>query len=167
MKLRVTTMIDAPVEKVWQEVCSTRLLAYVASPLMAFDPVDPPRLPARWEAGDYRVMMKALGFLPLGKQIIGIRYPRGELAGREANAGPLQLRDAGSGALTKVWDHLITISARDDGRTCYIDDVEIKAGLLTPFIWLFALVFYRHRQARWRRLAAMGFDYAAAFGGKT
>ena len=38
--------------------------------------------------------------------------------------------------------------------------LSFRAGVLTPFIWLFAQLFYRHRQSRWRRLVANGFDYA-------
>jgi hypothetical protein len=36
------------------------------------------------------------------------------------------------------------------------DRVDIRAGLLTPFIWLFAQGFYRWRQYRWGRLLAQG-----------
>lgn len=30
--------------------------------------------------------------------------------------------------------------------------VEIRAGVLTPLVWLFAQVFFRYRQMRWRSL---------------
>jgi len=36
--------------------------------------------------------------------------------------------------------------------------VTIKAGVLTPFVWLFARLFYAHRQRRWATLAAKGFN---------
>jgi hypothetical protein len=42
------------------------------------------------------------------------------------------------------------------------DTVEVRAGVLTPFIWLFAQLFYRHRQRRWRALVARRFAYGAA-----
>jgi len=34
----------------------------------------------------------------------------------------------------------------------YTDEIEIQAGWLTPGIWLFAQLFYRHRQRRWKAL---------------
>jgi hypothetical protein len=33
------------------------------------------------------------------------------------------------------------------------DEVDIAAGHMTPIVWAFAQVFYRHRQHRWRALA--------------
>ncbi|MFO7859839.1 MAG: hypothetical protein R6U41_01320 [Desulfosalsimonas sp.] len=38
------------------------------------------------------------------------------------------------------------------GTVHYTDKIEISAGLLSPLIWLFAHVFYRHRQRRWKLL---------------
>ena len=56
----------------------------------------------------------------------------------------------------KVWDHSISISTAS-GRTRYRDTVTIDAGLFTLPVWLFAQVFYRHRQRRWRSLAKRSF----------
>jgi hypothetical protein len=33
------------------------------------------------------------------------------------------------------------------------DEIEIEAGWLTFFVWLFAQWFYRHRQRKWRNVA--------------
>ena len=50
-----------------------------------------------------------------------------------------------------VWDHKITL--RDRGKkTEYTDEVEIRAGWKTIFIWLWAKAFYAHRQRKWVRL---------------
>jgi hypothetical protein len=37
--------------------------------------------------------------------------------------------------------------------------ITVQAGLLTPFVWLFANLFYRYRyrQSRWRGLVASRF----------
>jgi len=43
--------------------------------------------------------------------------------------------------------------------TRYIDDVEIHAGPLTVPAWLFAQLFYLHRQRRLSRVVAAGFSY--------
>ncbi len=55
--------------------------------------------------------------------------------------------------LVRRWDHLISIDEREDGTTLYSDSVEIDAGILILPFWLFAQLFYHHRQRRWRRLA--------------
>ena len=41
---------------------------------------------------------------------------------------------------------------RKANGTLYADEIEIRAGLLTVFVWLFAHGFYRYRQMRWQRV---------------
>jgi hypothetical protein len=43
--------------------------------------------------------------------------------------------------------------------TRYTDDVEINAGPVTVSAWLFAQLFYFHRQRRLNRLVMAGFAY--------
>jgi hypothetical protein len=69
------------------------------------------------------------------------------------------VRDNGHGDLPRKWDHRITLVPQPGGGTLYTDRVEVGAGVLTPFVWLFAGMFYRHRQRRWRRLVENDFDY--------
>jgi hypothetical protein len=51
------------------------------------------------------------------------------------------------------WDHLIRVEPLEGGRCRYTDDIEIRAGMLTFGVWLFAMWFYRHRQKRWQQVA--------------
>jgi hypothetical protein len=44
-----STFLPCPFERCLEEVVTSRLLQYVASPLVAFVPVSPPALPERWE----------------------------------------------------------------------------------------------------------------------
>ena len=153
MRIDVATILDAPAERVWEEVRKSAALDHVASPLQAFVPIDPAVPPARWETGRYLYRLMLFERIPIGTQYIGIEFPpdRGD--------GVLRMRDNGSGDRIRMWDHMIELTPRADGRTDYRDTVEIHAGLGTLPAWLFAQVFYRHRQRRWRALAASGFDY--------
>lgn len=155
VKAVITTLLEAPVERVWAELKKPRLLMHVAAPLISFELIEPATMPAHWGDGRYLVRMRFLGLIPLGRQWIVTSTPQPEDQAR----GVFRVRDQGCGDLAKVWDHLIVIEARNDGRTAYRDEVEIKAGLLTPAVWLFAHGFYRHRQARWTRLIRKGFRY--------
>jgi hypothetical protein len=155
LKVVVTTILDAPVERIWAEVKTPRLLNHVAAPLITFDLIDPATMPAHWGDGRYLVSMRFLGLIPIGRQWIVTSTPQPEDQAR----GVFRIRDNGIGDIAKVWDHLIVIEARTDGRTAYRDEVEVKAGFLTLGVWLFAYWFYRHRQARWRRLVRQGFRY--------
>ena len=66
--------------------------------------------------------------------------------------------DAGYSDLIRIWDHKILLE-HFLGMTRYTDDVEIHAGPLTAPAWLFAQLFYFHRQRRLNRLVMAGFAY--------
>lgn len=150
------TILNCPPERAWQEVQTSRLLAYITAPLVVFEPVSPPSLPERWAEERYLVRMRLFGRVPFGTQWIVITTPVMDgTAGRQH----YELRDNGHGEVIAVWDHRIVLRETEDGRTHYTDQVEVKAGLLTPFIWAYASLFYRYRQHRWRKLVAHDFAY--------
>jgi hypothetical protein len=59
-----------------------------------------------------------------------------------------------TGGPVETWNHHIQIEAIDSTRCRYSDTIEIRAGLFTIPLALFAHTIYRYRQGRWRRLAA-------------
>ena len=152
MKLDISTVLPCTVEQALSQVMTTRLLQYVAYPLVSFKPVGAACFPDTWSAGTHWVSMTLFGFIPLGRQAIVISMSPAERG--------FVLRDAGYSSLIPVWDHLITIESIAGG-VLYRDQVEVRARVLTPLIWLFARTFYRHRQRRWRQLVASGFAYGA------
>jgi hypothetical protein len=149
-QIEVATYLDATPESVRDHVKQPRLLVYVTSGLLRFRPVDPPDFPEHWSEGQYRVRMMMFGFIPIGWQDISIEHPGSD--------DEWIVRDNGSGSIAHVWDHLIYASPEGTG-TRYVDRVKIQAGWLTPFVALFARLFYGYRQYRWRRLVSNGFDY--------
>ena len=156
MKTTVSTLLDAKPERVWEELQRPALLEYVAAPLVAFDPVDLEAFPQRWEEDEYRVAMLLFGVIPLGEQTIDVSRQR--VDDTEGNQS-YQLRDGGTGKLVSVWDHLISVRETPDNKTVYTDEVDVEAGVLTPLVFLFAVVFYRHRHRRWRKLVENNFEY--------
>ena len=152
MKVVIQTRLACAATRAWQEVQRPRLLNYVAAPLLKFTPLRTRGFPETWEEGDFFVAMFGFGFLPLGLERIGIS------TGMDTE-GVFHLRDDGGGTLVKGWDHLITIRPDGDKKCLYRDTVDISAGALTPFVWIFAQLFYRWRQHRWRSLVAADFQY--------
>lgn len=150
MKVDLTTVLPCTVDQAVEQAMTTRLLQYVAFPLVSFASVGAAPLPETWSVGTHWVSLTLLRFMPLGRQAIVISRPPAERG--------VALRDAGHSALIPVWDHLITIKPISGG-VLYRDQVDVRAHVLTPLVWLFAQTFYRHRQRRWRRLVANGFDY--------
>jgi hypothetical protein len=101
--------------------------------------------PERWTAGAVIVgRAYKLGVAPIGEHTL--RFERVDPKSR-------QIATRERNYFVRQWDHVISVRATADGRTRYSDEVKIDAGLLTPFVWLFAQVFYRHRHRRWRRVA--------------
>lgn len=152
MLVDVSTYLPCRPEQAIHHACTSRLLQYVADPLLKLVPKEPSRLPETWSEGTYRVSMYLFGFLPFGAQAVVISFPESKNA--------FCVRDNGYGSRIRKWDHFVTIEQAGDG-TLYRDRVTIEAGILTPFVWALAQVFYRHRQRRWRRLVAHSFNYAA------
>lgn len=143
-------MLACSVDRLRAELDRPALLHYVAAPMLTFVPVDPPQFPERWSPGKYRARLLVGGRLPIGEHTLN---PRAELPGH------LVWHDAGYSDLIQLWDHAILLEDVS-GMTRYRDQVEIRAGLLTVPAWLFAQVFYAHRQRRLNRLVSIDFDYA-------
>ena len=148
-RIRLETRLSMSPDAARERVLTPALLRHVAAPLLVFKPLDPPAFPERWEAGDYRVAVRVFGFIPIGRQTVGIRFGQTR---EDAPEGAFVVRDEGSGDLMKTWDHWIFIAPHPDGGTRYIDDVTVKAGWMTPFAGVFARLFYAWRQHRWRGL---------------
>ena len=64
-----------------------------------------------------------------------------------------EIQTAEHGGPVEDWHHRITVDERGPYQSRYTDEIEIRAGLLTPLVWGYAQLFYRYRQWRWRRLA--------------
>jgi hypothetical protein len=150
MKVDLTTVLPCRMEDAVTHVMTFRLLQYVAYPLISFSAVAGSRLPEKWTEGTHRVRVWLFGIIPLGRQAVEISRP--------AFPEGFSIRDAGHSTLIPVWDHVITIEPHPEGVR-YRDRVDVSARVLTPLIWLFARIFYGHRQRRWRRLVARGFRY--------
>lgn len=153
MKIDLPTVIAMPPDEIWRRVLTPELLIYIASPLVRFQMVNG-NFPTEWTEGErFQTSLCLFGVVPFGTQWI---VPSVQVS--DPAAWPKRLRDNGSSALIETWDHWITIEPDGNGETLYRDTVEVKAGLLTPFVWAFAQTFYRHRQRRWRKLAHSASD---------
>ncbi len=153
MRVRLSTPLNAPPEWVAAQLQSTAVFRHITAPLVRFKRLGGAPWPTHWSPGDLPLQMRLLGLLPMGSQTVRISIEPSAQAG----AWPT-LRDNGEGTLMRRWDHRITLQPLPDGRTLYTDDIDMVARhlpwLMTPLSTTFAQVFYRHRQRRWRQLAA-------------
>jgi hypothetical protein len=144
MIAKIATTFEYPIETIWDKITQTGSLEYISAPLLTFKPVDGNGLEDCWRVGHpYKLSLFFLNMLPLGNHqitIVKIDPKRHEIVSEEG------------GTLAKVWNHSIYMQAVGQESVYYTDKIEIKAGLLTLPVWLFANAFYRHRQRRWKKL---------------
>jgi hypothetical protein len=153
-----TTVLPAPAERVWRAVHDPLVLKHILEPLIEINPIEPKSFPDEYVPGTYVLGLKLFGRVPAGRQAMRIDHPAPE----PGEALPRYvLRDEGSGDIVRMWSHRIAIVPFGDVRCQYTDRITIEAGLLTPFIALFARTLVAHRQKRLTLLAGAGFRVAS------
>lgn len=140
----ISSKFECSTSELWDQISQTDSLQYVCAPILTFQPVHPNGLDGDWSPGQtYELTLRFLGLLPLGRHDITII---------EIDPKKNRIVSSESGKLAKTWNHTIEFTEVSQDKIKYTDEVEIRAGLLTVPIWLFAHIFYRHRQRRWQNL---------------
>ena len=143
LTLTRTIDLDAPATAVWDAVRTPAAFRAVTRGLLHYPPAA--RRSEVWREGETITgRLWLFGVLPLGRHTI--RFER-------IDAAQFTLTSDEHGGLVRSWIHDIVLEPLDDRRTRYLDRVTIDAGWATLPVTAFAWVFYRARQARWRRLA--------------
>ena len=143
MRLVLSTRLRAPADAIWDALQKSASLRYVTSPLLGFRG----DLPECWsEAGEVirveRLML--FGLVPAWGHEIRIVHRDDERR---------EVLTSEKGGPVTTWNHRIHLEPLSETTCRYTDEVEIRAGRLTPLVWLFGHLFYRYRQMRWRTLA--------------
>ncbi len=140
MVVQKTSVFPASRKTVFENLQKPETLQYIASPFATFEPVgDAASLWVEGEEASYR--FRLFGMIPFGTHTIRIiRFSPDGISSREGNKH------------VPIWNHDITLVNLDDGHTQYTDRVEIHAGWKTAIVWLWACLFYAHRQRKWIRL---------------
>jgi hypothetical protein len=145
MKVDVSTVLNCPADKAWDEVQKSALLLHVMWPMAGIAPADSSAFPERWSEGlTLRCKTFIFGFIPIGTRVL--HFERIDQDSRE-----IQTRE--HDPLVRRWDHVISIRPRNAHQSIYRDVIEVEAGRLTFLVWVWVNWFYRCRQRRWRALA--------------
>jgi hypothetical protein len=127
---------------VFEKLQKIETLQTIAKPYASFEPVG--AVNPVWSASStsaYRFRLFCM--IPFGTHTIRIvRFDAEGVSSREGNKH------------VPVWNHDIRLIPLDDKHTEYTDQVEIRAGWKTLFVWLWAKAFYAHRQRKWIKLLA-------------
>jgi ligand-binding SRPBCC domain-containing protein len=142
LRVKVSTTFNSSADKVWALVRRSDTLLFITRGFLGFSQSE--KFPTQWQEGSTEnTRLLFFGHIPAWKHSITFQ---------EINDSNRVLYTQEGGGLVPVWNHLIQVTPVQNGTCVYIDDVDVKAGLLTILVWLFANVFYRYRQLRWRLL---------------
>jgi hypothetical protein len=151
MRVLLKLVLDCDPDDAWWAIRSPAVLRQVSYPLTTFESLEPEGFPTLWEPGEHPVLVRALGIVPIGEQVIGISFP-------PRTDGVRMMRDTGraiGGPLSLVtpWEHSLTVVAAPGGRTLYRDQLKFDAGPLSLVLWPIYWAFWQWRAFGLRRLA--------------
>ncbi len=145
MKTRIvkkSSIFPASKKKIFNLLKEFDLLREIAFPYLSFIPVSNPKN-LIWEEGKSFVFKaKLLGFIPFGTHRINVIEFNEEK----------RIYTNEQHSIVPIWNHEITLKEISENQTEYADIVEIYAGLITYFIYLWANLFYAHRQRKWIKI---------------
>ena len=135
-----TAIFPDNINNVFDKLQKISTLQKIAFPFAAFKPVK--KIENSWESGRiFKLHLKLFCIIPLGIHTIRvIRFDKNEIFTNESNK------------FIPVWNHRIYLKALNNCQTEYTDMVEINAGRKTFFVYLWAKLFYSHRQRKWKKL---------------
>jgi hypothetical protein len=151
MIVRLSTHLGTDADTAWQLAQCTSTFIHVTRGMLRW--ANSTKLPERWQTGaQMRSRMFLFGFIP--GWVHELHIVRVDHQHRE-------IQTAEHGGLLRVWNHSIKVEPDNHHRCRYTDAVEIKAGLLTPIVWVIAHIFFRYRQMRLRSYCLRSFVRSA------
>lgn len=173
MRVLLKEILDCDPDAAWRAIRSPAILREVSSPLFALTSLSVDGFPTQWQPGEHEFLVKGLGLVPAGSQIIHL-----SVSTRQQGAVRI-LRDTGhpgSGSLSVIthWDHSMAISPDPGGtgKTLYRDQLVFRTGPATLAAWPAFWAFWQWRMLQLKRLAPtwrldLGADIAVAPSGET
>ena len=147
MKVSISSNIQVSADEAWKLVKKSSTLLYVTRGLMGFRSLTS-NLPSEWQQGSTeKLKIMLFGVIPAWSH---------QIIFEDISESQMAMLTHESGGVVKAWNHNISVRPVGNNSCYYTDDVEIEAGIFTPIIWLYAHIFYRYRQLRWRFLVKQG-----------
>ena len=137
-----TSIFPASKSEVYERIQELSTLQHIAFPYASFKPLNGSD-DLIWKPGhSFEFRFRLFGVIPFGVHTINVIE-------FDENTG-IYTREGNPHV--PVWNHRIILKAIGEASTEYTDEVEIGAGWKTPFVCLWAKLFYRHRQRNWIKL---------------
>lgn len=142
-RLTLSTVVEANIRDIWQEILKTSSLKYITSPILSFSPLFGKDFNIWNEGKIYFFKLKLFGFIPLGTHRAIIPFIdrfQHSIYTSEAND------------FIKNWKHQLSLEKVDENHTKYTDIIDFDAGIFTPLMMPISKIFFMHRHRKLKRL---------------
>lgn len=142
MKAVIKSELNIAAIKAWELVQQSNTLIFVCKGLLSF--AGSSEFPQRWREGDtINTRLYFFGIIPGWKHALHFT---------SISDNSMVIYTEEKGGIVQNWKHEIKFETISESTCLYTDSVDIKAGVFTPLIWLYAHILYRYRQYRWKYL---------------
>ena len=144
IKIIVSSILNNSAEKIWNKILNIETLIYICKPMITFKSKTKENN-MKWELKkEYIFRLFIYGFLPFGNHSIileKIDENNKIIISKEHNN------------IITIWNHIIKMENNGEKSIKYTDEVEIYAGIFTFFVAIWSIIFYKHRQKKWAKIA--------------
>jgi hypothetical protein len=144
IKIIISSILNKPAEKIWSKLLDVETLIYICKPMATFKTTTKDKN-MKWELNkEYVFKLLIYGFIPFGNHRIILEKIDGTnkiIISKEHNK------------IVKIWNHIIKMENNGEDNIKYTDEVEIYAGIFTLFVAIWGIIFYKHRQRKWKKVA--------------
>ena len=146
IKITISSTLNNSAEKIWNKLLNIETLIEICKPMVTFkSKLNDKEM--KWEINkEYIFKLFIYGFIPFGNHKIILKKLDEEnkiILSNEYNK------------IVKIWNHLIFMENLGENEIKYTDEVEIYAGIFTLFTAIWAKLFYKHRQKKWKRISIL------------
>jgi len=146
IKIIISSTLNNSAEKIWNKLLNIETLIEIYKPMATFKS-NLNEKEMKWEINkEYIFKLFIYGFIPFGDHKIILKKLDKEnkiILSNEHNK------------IVKIWNHLIFMENVGENEIKYTDEVEIYAGIFTLFTAIWAKLFYKHRQKKWKRISIL------------
>ena len=146
IKIIISSTLNNSAEKIWNKLLNIETLIEICKPMATFKS-NLNEKEMKWEIDkEYIFKLFIYGFIPFGNHKIILKKLDKEnkiILSNEYNK------------IVKIWNHLIFMENVGENEVKYTDEVEIYAGIFTLFTAIWAKLFYKHRQKKWKRISIL------------
>jgi len=143
--VRLSTQLPASAGDVWGYLLQKETFLYIIRGWLTVKNTDTWQATLFLPAMTLVMQIRPFGIGPVSSHIVHVI--RVDHAARE-------IETEENGQFVTSWNHQMRVETLPGNQSRYTDSIHLKAGLLTPPVWLFACLFYRSRQRRLRTLLA-------------